>query len=377
MRRNGFTLIELLVVVVIIAAAAVAVTPAVTSVIASNNETGAVNRVSSALANARALAVQNGRITGVAFRLDPVTERSRLVLIEDTGETGTYLNIGPEPKLAVFRPVPGTKEIDLPPSVIIAGLSNSTAGAGEPTAFNSTDYRTGLPGTPLETALWYAGMFGEDNLTDPPPAGQVDELFWIFPRDDARIYLSESELAAITDEPGETFWNSDDIASNRQIAVSRHASTFVLLFNERGTPVRTVSRSTQSFETFYIEYDDAPLNLSTGDRNPIDNATAAGIAFDPEVALGNTNFTPNDEYVCQAVLQIAVTDLARLRRGTSIERPWHVHATQFSYNSDVSSDWRFITSDARASEISQWIDNNAVILGINPVSGQVVRRSEP
>lgn len=392
---GGFTLVELLVVVVIIAAATLAVAPAVTSVLASNNESGAANRVSSALANARALAIENNRVTGVAFRFDPVEERSRLLLIEATERVGWLVNPadfagGPaveNPRAVVFRPVPGAAEIELPPSTVVAGLSVAVTGAGEvepgelgvlnPSGVAGTDLTPfSLP--PLDTAYWYSGMFAEAALD----TNTADELFWIFPRDDARIYLSVDELNTINDEPGETFWTlggDSMLAEARLSAAARHAMTFVLLFSADGTPVRRITRSADVLDTFYVEYDDAPLNLLSGDELALDNDSA----FDPEhmfVRAGTTTeTTPNDEFVCRAVLQVAVLELSRLRGGTGIERPWLLTSelNELASPGGLTTGWRFEADDSRLRELSRWIDNNALLLGVNPVSGQVVRRSEP
>jgi prepilin-type N-terminal cleavage/methylation domain-containing protein len=385
---RAFTLVELLVVVVIIAAATLAVAPAVTSVLASNNESGAVNRVSSALANARALAIRNQRVTGVAFRFDAVEERASIETIEFVRGDGFLADpeLVPAPRnrrAAIFRPVPGVAPVELPPSTLVVGFSSGIAGSGELNdAYQRSTHEYSTPAVGLTTE-WYAGEFDEGTLPNPAAgAGNADELLWLFPRDDARIYLSTDELGRISDESGETFWSLDSggsVPEARRAAAARHAMTFAVLFGPGGEAVRTIATPSGSVETLYVELDDGPVDLGAGEREPFD----ASRAFDPEVAFlrrpgtVSTNVSPNDEYVCRVAQQIAVLELTALRRGVGVERPWLVRSTLDGVPAAVSTGWRFENNVDRATDISAWIDNNAVVLGINPVSGQVVRRSVP
>ena len=386
---RAFTLVELLVVVVIIGAATLAVAPAVTSVLASNNESGAVNRVSSARASARALAIRNQRVTGVAFRFDAVEERAYIETIEfvrgdgflaDPDQIGDPAN---NRRAAVFRPVPGVAPVELPPSTVVAGFSSGIAGAGDlNTAYQQSAFEYSEAGVGL-TGEWYAGEFEQDSLQlGAAGAGNADEILWLFPRDDARIYLSVDELGRISDESGESFWSLDSggsVPEARRAAAARHAMTFSVLFGPGGEAVRTIATPSGSVETLYVELDDGPVDLGAGDFEPFD----ASRAFDPEVAFlrrpgsVSTNVSPNDEYVCRVAQQIAVLELTALRRGVGVERPWLVRSTLDGVPATVSTGWRFENNVDRATDISAWIDNNAVVLGINPVSGQVVRRSVP
>ncbi|MEO1130549.1 MAG: prepilin-type N-terminal cleavage/methylation domain-containing protein, partial [Planctomycetota bacterium] len=90
--RAAFTLLELLIVVSIIVIGATLLLPAFGRVIESVNYSSAVSTVTAALGNARALAIRNGRHTGVAFYFDIEREVCSVQVLELNGQFGGSLS---------------------------------------------------------------------------------------------------------------------------------------------------------------------------------------------------------------------------------------------------------------------------------------------
>lgn len=81
-KRSAFTLTEVLVVIGIIVLVMAMAVPAFNYVSGARSQEAASNVVSAMVARARNMAVSNARHTGVFFRLDPITDRTTLYIVE-------------------------------------------------------------------------------------------------------------------------------------------------------------------------------------------------------------------------------------------------------------------------------------------------------
>jgi prepilin-type N-terminal cleavage/methylation domain-containing protein len=84
--RRGFTLLELLVVIGIIVLIAAAAMPAFRFITGSRSVDGATNIVNAMVTRSRTQAVVDFRTAGVFFYLDPVTDRTTMAIVEQSGD---------------------------------------------------------------------------------------------------------------------------------------------------------------------------------------------------------------------------------------------------------------------------------------------------
>lgn len=85
---QGFTLNELLVVIAIIVLVAAFAVPAFNFISGSRSEEAAENLISAMLAQARTRAMNTGRRTGVAFYVDPASQRTVMTLVQESQQAG-------------------------------------------------------------------------------------------------------------------------------------------------------------------------------------------------------------------------------------------------------------------------------------------------
>jgi hypothetical protein len=368
----AFTLVEMLVVVSIIIIAATVIAPAFSRMIESTNYASAVNSVTATLGQARALAIQNGRDTGVAFLYDIERDVCTLVILElDSAGGGTMncgLNRGGYRYADVMRPALNTTPVELPVGTVVCGL-----GVG-------TQIDSGNPICPLsrideQTAGWYAGMhIVHPNNTD------VVITPWIFPRDDPRLYMDNGESVLPRDAIGADPWGelADDAEARRAV---RHANSFYIRYSSTGTAVPiTVADPDDA----YIEWPELPYDRDAPEEGAFDDPAC----FDPEFVDDNiSNPSANPEVWLRPVDQLAVVSTARLIEGTGIDRPWLVVPQEtMAYSGGgfpslpdylnllIGAEPRY-RSDPRTVLLSDWIDTNGETLSFNRYTGTLLRRT--
>ena len=141
--RHAFTLVELLVAISIIVVLASIAVVGVGRITDGTRISSGVNTVVAALNDARASAIQSGRVTGVVFRVDwdPARpdrrQRTELVLVRYEGGSETFTNGGPALGKDILVPVQDATPRVLPVGIKVASpefLSlSSTVGADDNT----------------------------------------------------------------------------------------------------------------------------------------------------------------------------------------------------------------------------------------------------
>ncbi len=359
--RAAFTLVELLVVIAVTVLVVAVSVPAIGRLIESANFSAAVNTVSATLGNARAQAMRTQRYTAVAFLFDIEEQRFTLLPLELASDAGSLTNVSNsqrENQALVMRPQTGAASVRLPTGTAVFGLSFLLEPEDEQ--------------IDRDTSAWYAGeIIDEDSRERLIP--------WIFPRNDARLFVEEN------DDP----WY-DSAAGGRssdpQEEAVRHANSFCILFSPEGSIETTPSiGSASSFPSLYIEYPDLPYFLDDPDAVPFDDP----LSFDPEIeapfgdaqptATGDT-WTQNPEVILRAASQLAVVNLNRLASGTGVEEPWRLRPDSSSAREgeptrfQLAFELGFSSLDEGVRRVSEWIDDNAVILGFNRYTGAVIKR---
>ncbi len=372
-RRPAFTLVEVLVVISVIAISLVAIVPAFGRIIESANYSAAVNRVTAALSLARSEAM-NGRQTAVAFLFDPQTERTTLLIVERERSAGALTRAAESvcnQTAFIFRPVPGQAAITLPKGFGVYGLALSASF---------------VPQCENDEIGWYRNeAFRQD-----PGFLDVTDRFWIFPRNDARMFIDDDKWSEIEDDP--------DLADWREAA--RYAETFFVRFDEKGAILPSVELGTgANLLDAYLEFE-APTDLFDITPNIVESPTL----FDPENFEFQENqssgvkYAVNREAQIRSVDMIAVVDLARLGDDTGIGAPWLVvpeRSTDQALGNDSVPDLLAATDPKRAyidqdfvdntenpssaptsmiHRISRWIDSNAEIITFNRSTGEAMRR---
>lgn len=364
MNRRAFTLLELLVVVAIIVLGTVLLIPAFGSIITSAKYTGAVNTVTATLGQARALAIRNGRETGVVFLFDADREAFTMQVVEllQTGGALTQRATvpGEHTYANVYRPALNTVPIELPSGTGVYGLSFDTA--------PPTDESGGLIDS--TTNHWYAGevYINSDNNEVIP---------WIFPRNDPRMYVEMPKgQSAWAEGPNAT---SAYFLSNQNVRRAiRQSNTFFIQFSREGSIVDTVQQGGVASVNSYLEYPSEPRDLDTDEAEPFDKPSI----FDPDARpRNNARQSDNPEVVLRPVARIAVVDFTKMTQVVGIEKPWLVRPAESSeprlaVPSQGQTRQRYY-NDRNTSIISSFIDNNAEIISFNRYSGNAIREAHP
>ncbi len=346
MIRRAFTLFELMVVVSIIILLAAIIVPAFGRIVESANYSGSVNTVTGALGQARALAIQNGRHTGVAFFFDLEREVTSIQVLELHGQqSGNLARAGDEPAM-VFRPATGNVPVDLPKGVLIYGMSFAVAPTNETLGnFDSTSH-------------WYAGEMidGDNSLSQAQPYLSDDEIVpWLFPRNDPYIFM-----------PPDIVGEDDFVGDGGASGALRHCNTFFIQFDPSGAVVTCTESGGECLINAYIEYPDDPFDSSTGEVYEGENE----FLFDPEKGLDVERVFPN-EVILRSASLLAVVQSSRLAEAVGVRRPW----TIWSEDSQAPSNNERVVRDSERLETAWgWIDRNAEILSFDRYTGNVIRR---
>jgi len=345
--RRAFTLFELLVVISIIILLAAIIVPAFGRIIESANYTGSVNTVTGALGQARALAIQNGRNTGVAFFFNLDTEVASLQVVELHGQqSGTIGYNGSTPAM-VFRPATGTVPIELPKGTVVYGMSFAVAPYGE--RYDGTNI-----------GEWYAGeMIDPDGSLDVGAGGTPmitdDEIVpWLFPRNDPRVFIDPDF--------------DDACEAPNGAAALQHCVTFMVQFDPSGAIVTCTESGGECLIDSYLEYPDDPIDPNSADDEPLDDQ----FLFDPEVAVDENlkSCFPN-EVILRSASMIAVVQTARLAEGVGVRRPWTVWSED---GVPIANNQRTVRDNEKLEDIWDWIDLNGELLSFDRYTGDVIRR---
>ncbi len=400
----AFTLVELLVVVGIIVIGAAFLLPATSRIVESNNFTGAVNTISSALGNARSRAIRTGEATGVVFLFDVETESYTLQIIESRDSGFVTSRDRPDSVVPAdyygrrFVPAAGAPITELPKGIGVFGLSFSLS----PGRVNiSTNTPTLTDTLDEDTVAWYAGerITGSDPDFDRPDvngvSGDLEEIPWIFPRNDPLLFLEDITFGTAQDpvEPTKALlWNESDNDINAIRAV-RHAMSFMVVFDRRGRVVSNDPTQGTLTPNAYVELLDQPVDLVAPqeDREPLDDLNR----FDPEAGLGE-GIAANPEVFLRSVQQLAVVDLSDLAEGIQpalVEandavpgirdaEVWQIRGNTEEIEGpelpqrDDGNPFSMFESDLAISAMSAWIDINAEVIGFNPYTGATIIRRD-
>lgn len=360
---RGFTLVELLAVVLIIIIGTALVVPAFGRIIESTRYASAINIVTTTLGKARALAIQNGRHTGVVFLFDTETETYSLLPVELLGSQGGFLTnqptMSPDGAFAfVFKPAALSQPVELPKGTGVYGLSFDLSRGRE-------TVETAGPTTPT----WYAGDIIDEDIGDPT-SGIIP---WIFPRNDPRHFTAFIADTRTREDP----WDPDSGASRE---VTRACATFFVLFNPAGGVTTRITVGGQETRDAFLEWPDLPINENAPEDGPLDDPTL----FDPEVTPAGNRTGPNPEVMLRTVSQLAIVDFGRLEEGIRLADPWFVrphdglHGNVYPAQPEGVDPIYFDSGSpgdpGPAERIGTWIDRNAEILGFNRFTGNVTRR---
>ena len=370
-RPRAFTLVEVLVVISVIAISLVAIVPAFGRIIDSANYSAAVNRVTAALSLARSEAM-NGKQTAVAFLFDVQSERTTLMIVERERTAGSLTRNAESvcnQTAFIFTPIPGQAPIVLPKGFGVYGLALST---------------TNLPPCQNLELGWYR------NEAVRQSAATVSDRFWIFPRNDARLFINNDLWPELENDADPPDWRE----------AARYAETFFIRFDEKGAILPSVELGTgASLLDAYIEFE-APTDLF--DITP--NLAESPALFDPEEyeyqesQPSGVKYAVNREAQIRSVDIIAVVDLTKLSDDTGIAAPWlvvPVSSTGTATSNDSVPDLLSATDPKRAfvdenfvsdtdtptsaptsliHRISRWIDANAELITFNRSTGEAMRR---
>jgi|GEM_PF-1454857 len=433
--RRAFTLFELLVVVGIILVLLILTVPGFADLVKSNNYSAAVNQLSGALEAARERAIARNRQTAVAILFDLQEDgrhRARLLILDEAGRGALALR--PEPDsggqyATVFHPAANTTPIILPPGVMIFGLSrhhflpdgDSVSSAYEDLLNGSARYEDRVislgASNPDEldqrTAGWYVGAL----FPDPDDPGVLVNP-WLPPRNDPRVYMDarlgerdiESPIREVHEVPLRALWDllrtpapdpppGLETTDESAVAYMRHAQSFMIRFSPDGSIIAADADTTQTDQAgyAYLEFPNNPVAAEPSVDEMIGRPFDAAGRFDPEAApRDQTRLTPppinyesageNPEVVLRAASRLAVVDLQDLQRGTGVARPWILRPALTDPMNQAP--WPDVydpgdlppidSSDLALNElvrdVSDWIDDNAVILDFSRFSGRIMRR---
>ncbi len=389
--RRAFTLIEMLVVIAVIVVVLAIVAPSVARLMRSTNYASAVNAVTATLGRARAAAMESGRSTAVAFLFDIKTQKYTLQTLElaPSGATGAIdvdeqgdltTSLCVQNFVAAYQPLQFSAAIELPPGMGVFGLSQMIpeldSDRSSPPLLDRcpTDNRIdpiaeSLNGQLFDIQQWYAGEIINDGDNVLPDNNIVP---WIFPRNDPRLYINEGDdpWLIIAQDP-----TQNGVLDEARAAV-RHSMSFAVAFRPDGSVSSTFGAGLgpQPPLDAYIEFPDLPLDDLRDPPVVYDDA----LEFDPGTLhpTDQTETRPNPEVRLRTASQLAVVDLQSLRAGAGVNKPWLVRSeTSRAPIPSNSSDPKLIyMNDELAQNMSQWIDENAQIIGFNRYTGKTVKR---
>lgn len=392
-RGWAFTLIELLIAVSIIALASVLLLPGFTRIIASNNYSSAINLTTSALGQARALAIRNSRYTGVMFTFDYTTEKCRLQVIELLSSGGTgYLtsSVAFQTQGAYcqpYRAAEGQAPIELPPGFCVYAMSFGVTRTVNPdnsniptTSSRSPILDNGANGSG-PTRQWYAGEIAEEGVTQNSAADRGESALWIPPRNDPTLYTTDGANPWLIQR---SQWGGR--TQEFKTAV-RHAQSFAIFFDPVGAVVTATSEGAEPLHNAYLEIPNTPYDRTPpapGPRVAVDRINV----FDPEFA-GNpaaVDPTPNPEVRLRAATALAVVDVSRLSKDVGLPRAYLARPEVRDPTKAAPKRTNLETiavpginsayfSNVMAKRISGWIDRNAEVLTLNRFTGAVNRRA--
>lgn len=368
MIRRAFTILELLVVVAIIVLGTVLLIPAFGSIIGSAKFTGAVNTVTATLGQARALAIRNGRETGVVFLFDVERELYTLQVVEllQTGGTLSERSTFPSEHTYanVFRPALNTVPVELPVGTGVYGLSFDTS----PDPLSNPSQGGKIDAI---TNHWYAGEVYDDPDTGNPV------IPWIYPRNDPRMYV-EMPKGQSAWAPGPSASGAYFMSNAKVRTAIRQANTFFIQFSRDGSIVDAASQGGITSTNAYLEFPDEPRNLDDPTVKPFDKPNV----FDPDARpTTSARQSDNPEVVLRPVSRIAVVDMNRMAEVVGIAKPWLVRsATSGQPREAVAAQGQtrqLYYNDKNTNIISKFIDNNAEVISFNRYTGNAIREANP
>jgi len=419
LRRCAFTLFELLVVMVIIIALIAITLPSFAAMLESAAFSSAVNSVTGTLGNARALAISSSKPVGVAFLFDAEDEEYTLMLVElaRSGTAGVLTpGVSDGGRTAwALRPAQNTTPVTLPQGTGVFGMSFNHVASELSSGVSSPEEaaRDGVapPLIDQNAERWFAGELFPD--PDNP-----QRLFnpWLFPRNDARLFIDPEDLDPAKRRFGVTedeLWlrvhdievDGVDVEPERAARAVRNAHSFLVIFGSDGTVKGMHDGDGNAVEyDFYIEFPDDPVDNTNADQRrpePYDHP----FTFDPESVGERAGVeveqpAPNPEVLLRSVDQLAIVSFNRLTAGLTeaeataqagIDRFWELHPSTSAptLRADLWPDFRGGAAfrndplphddedlDKFVREVSLWIDQNAEILGFDRYSGAVQRRRQ-
>lgn len=360
---RAFTLVEMLIVFAVIAVATVLIIPAFGRITESANYSSAVNRVTSTLSLARALAMESGRQTAVVFLFDTETERTTLLIVRRADDQGVIPPVNrsnPDIPASVFVPADAAPVV-LPPGMGVYGL-----------AINSADENS----SSLDImARWYPNEARRDD-------GSIAERFWIFPRNDARLFINRTD-------------SLEDFAGAYASYPGSFAVSFFVRFSADGSIVSASTNSATDPTNSFLELPDQPRDPGAYPGQPEFQPLDQPLVFDPHIIFDQAGAVAlNPEVRLRSADMLAIVDLTRLAEGTSVPTPWLVRPSPnvldagdepgLLNGNDPKA--RFLDRNlndpnpdaanfSQIRRISRWIDQNAEVIGFNRHTGAALRRA--
>lgn len=361
---RAFTLVEMLITFSVIAVALVVIIPAFGRITESANYSSAINRVTSTLSLARALAMESSRETAVVFLFDIETERTTLLIVrraDDQGVIPPASRANPDIPASVFIPADASPVL-LPPGMGVYGLAKFAPDAN--------------PASIDRMARWYPNEARRDT-------GNIAERFWIFPRNDARIYINSDEQLR-------------DFAGDYASYPGSYAVSFFVRFSPDGSIVSASPNSATVPNDSFLELPDRPRDPSAFPGQPDFEPRDRPLRFDPHVIFDRAGSVDlNPEVRLRSVEFLAVVDMTRLAEGAGVRSPWLVRPHPGVLDSGdtppnavnpndpkarfLDRELNTVDPDAPNSSqirrISRWIDENAEVITLNRFTGAALRRA--
>ncbi len=379
--HRAFTLIEMLVVISIIAIGLTLTLPAFLRLTESNNYASAVNAVEAALRKASG----SGREGGVVFLYDIHAKRCKLRLVEWVTDDGLLFDPAAFSasagavalRAAVFRPVPGEPDIELPPGMAVYGMSFSHDD------YSRAPFPNGWPNAYPGVARWYEG---EVVFEPNPPAGLPSRVWrnsWLFPRNDVQFFMENFNPNVVNGRHPTQVGAAQPNQAPLQNPWS-YAQSFFVRFSAGG---EMVGSSAPGPRDAYLEFDDLPHSA-----DPSVSPTSVGYvtdrprSFDPFQYEIDTVFSPprwvyNPEVRLRGVDLLAVVDMSRMAAETGVREPSLVRAAISGAQSPpLPTDKQAWVVDDPSSpnghlyKINQWIDDFGEVIGFTRQTGEVVKR---